>query len=74
MNLPNLLVNVHSLHSLQILPLLQLPIITRRRLFPARRLLLADHRLPGHTVKDVAALRRQPLEVRRDVAGGEVSC
>lgn len=70
MNLPDLLLNVHALHALQIFALLQLPVVAHRRFFPARRLLLADGRLARHAVKDVATLRAQPLQVGGDLAGG----
>lgn len=74
MNLPDLLLDIHPLHSLHILALLQLPIVTQRSLFPARCLLLADHRLPCHAVKYVASLRAESLEIgshitRRQVGG-----
>lgn len=72
MNLPDLLLDIHPLHSLQVLALFQLPIVTRRGLFPARCLLLANHGLPRHAVKYVAPLRAEPLEVGSDIASRQV--
>lgn len=72
MNLPYLLLNIHSLHSLKILALLQLPVVARRRLLPPRRLLVADYGLSRHAVKHIAALRRETFEVGGDVGGREV--
>lgn len=57
MNLANLLLDIHSLHPLQILAFLQLPIIAHRRLLPTRGLFVADNRLARDAVKHVAALR-----------------
>lgn len=72
MDLPDLLVNIHALPSLHLFPLFQLPVIVQSGLFPPRGFLLANDWLSSHTVKYITALRRQPLEVRRDVACGEV--
>ena len=72
MDLPYLLVDIHPLHPLQVLALFQLPIIARRRLLPSRRFLLADHRLPCYTVKDIAALGCKAFEISGDVRSGEI--
>lgn len=71
-NLPDLLIDIHPLPPLHLLALLQLPVIAQRRFLPPRGLLFADDWLSSHPVEDIAALRRQPFEVRCDVAGGEV--
>lgn len=63
MNLPYLLLNIHTLHPLHFLPLIQLPIITRRRLLSPCLLLLANDRLASHTIKDVGTLRGKTFEV-----------
>lgn len=55
-NLPNLLIDVHPLSSFHFLALLELPIIVQRRFLPPRSLLFTDHRLSGHTIKDIASL------------------
>lgn len=68
MNLPDLLFDIHPLHSLQILTLFQLPIITCRRLFSARCLLLANHGLPCHAIKYVAPLGAESLEIGSHIA------
>lgn len=72
MNLPDLLLDIHPLHPLQILALLQLPVVAGRRLLPPRGLLLADDWLPRHTVEHIAPLRAEPLEIGGHVAGRQV--
>lgn len=73
MNLPDLLLDIHPLHSLQILALFQLSIVIRRCLLPAGCLLLANHGLTCHAVKYVAPLRAEPLEVGSHIARRQVS-
>ena len=72
MNLPDLLFDIHPLHSFHILALLQLPVIARRRLFPTRCLLLANHGLPCHAVEYIATLRSEPLEIGSHIARRQV--
>lgn len=72
MNLPDLLLDIHPLHALQILTLFQLPVVTGRRLLPARGLLLADDGLARDAVEDIAPLRAEPLEVGGHVDGRQV--
>lgn len=72
MNLPDLLLDIHPLHSLQVLALFQLPIVTRRGLFPTRCLLLTNHGLPCHAIKYVAPLRAESLEISSDIARRQV--
>lgn len=70
MNLPNLLLNIDSLHSLQLLPLLQLSIIARCSLFPPGGLFLRDDGLARDAVEDIATLGSQAFEVCGHVGCG----
>ena len=72
MNLPDLFINVHPLPSLHFLALLQLPVIVQGGPLSPCGLFFTDDRLSGDAVKDVTTLRCKPLEIGRDVAGGEI--
>ena len=63
MNSSNLLLNVHYLHPLHFLALIQLSIIVQRGPFPPCSLLFANDWLASHTVKDVTALRSKAFEI-----------
>ena len=63
MNSSNLLLNVHNLHPLHFLALIQLSIIVQRGPLPPCSLLFADDWLASHTVKDVTALRSKAFEI-----------
>lgn len=67
MNLPNLFLNIHSLHPLEILAFLQLPIVVCCCLLPARRLFLGNDWLSRHAIKDITALRTESLKIGRYV-------
>ena len=72
MNLPNLLLDIHPLHPLQLLPLVKLPIIICCRFLPPRLLFFADDGLTCDAIKDVGALGGEALEIGSDIRGGEV--
>lgn len=74
MDLPDLFFNIQSLHPfpLRLPALLQLAVITRRRLLPPRGLLLTNDRLARHPVEDIATLAGKPLEVGRHVRRRQV--
>ena len=62
-DLPDLFLNIHSLHPLHLFPLIQLPVVVRGRLLSPRLLLFANDRLTRDAIKDVRALRGEALEV-----------
>lgn len=72
MNLSNLLLDIHPLHPLHFLPLVQLFIITRGSLLPPRLLFFANDRLTRDAIKDIGTLRGETFQVGRYVRGRQV--
>ena len=73
MQRPDLLLHINILHHVQ--PAISLlhrrAIVTHSRLLPSCCFLLRD-RLPGYTIKQIAALTCQTLQVVRHILGGEI--